>query len=166
MFPFGKQNIMKSLIVCFSFHHNNTLKVAEAMAKVLNAEIKTPQQTSPEELQQFDLVGFGSGIFDEKHHESLLELADKLPQVIDKKAFIFSTSFVSVDSHVFGSVSGKFHTALREKLQSKGYTVVGEFNCKGFNTNRIYGRFGGMNKGRPNAEDLKYAEEFASKLKE
>ena len=157
---------MKSLIICYSYHHNNTQKVAEAMGKVLGADIKTPQQTNPEELQQFDLVGFGSGIFDEKHHESLLELANKLPQVTDKKAFIFSTSFVSVDSHVFGSVSGKFHIALREKLQSKGYTIVGEFNCKGFNTNRIYGRFGGMNKGRPNAEDLKRAEEFALKLKE
>jgi len=156
---------MKSLIVCYSYHHNNTRKVAEAMAKVLDAPVKTPQQTSPEELQQFDLVGFGSGIYAEKHHESLLKLVDKLPEVDDKKAFIFSTSFVGVDSHVFGRVTGKFHTALREQLQSKGYTVVGEFNCKGFNTNRIYGRFGGMNKGRPNAEDLKRAEEFVEKLK-
>jgi flavodoxin len=156
---------MKSLIVCYSFHHNNTLKVAEAMAKVLDAQVKTPQQTNPEELQQFDLVGFGSGIFGEKHHESILELADKLPQVTDKKAFIFSTSFVGVDSLVFGRITSKFHTALREKLQSKGYTVVDEFNCRGFNTNGIYGRFGGMNKGRPNVEDLKNAKEFAGKLK-
>ena len=157
---------MNSLIVCYSFHHNNTQKVAEAMSKVLDAEIKTPQQTNPEELQHFDLVGFGSGIFDERHHESLLKLADKLSQVADKKAFIFSTSFIGVNSHVFGKVSSKFHTALREKLQSKGYSVIDEFNCKGFNTNRIYGRFGGINKGRPNREDLKHAEEFATKLKE
>ena len=155
---------MKSLIVCYSFHHNNTQKVAQSMAKILDAPVKTPQQTNPVELQLFDLVGFGSGIFGEKHHEILLEFADKLPQVTNKKAFIFSTSFVGVDSLFFGKVTGKFHTALREKLQSKGYTVVGEFNCKGFNTNRIYGRFGGMNKGRPNAEDLKHAEEFALKI--
>ena len=157
---------MKSLIVCYSIHHNNTQKVAEAMAKVLDAQVKTPQQTNPEELLQFDLVGFGSGIFGEKHHQSLLEFADKLPQVANKKAFIFSTSFVGIDSLIFGKVTGKFHTALKEKLQSKGYTVVDEFNCKGFNTNRIYGRFGGMNKGRPNAEDLRHAEEFALKLKQ
>jgi flavodoxin len=156
---------MKSLIVCYSYHHNNTQKVAEFMAKALDAQIKTPQQTNLEELQQFDLVGFGSGIYAEKHHKSLLELADKLPQVTNKKVFIFSTSFVDVDSHLFERVSGKFHVALREKLQSKGYTVVGEFNCKGFNTNRVYGRFGGVNKGRPNSEDLKHAEEFVSKLK-
>src|SRR5208337_3713589 len=141
---------MKSMIVCCSYHHNNTQKVAHAMAKVLDAQIKTPQQTNLEELQQFDLVGFGSGIYAEKHHQSLLELADKLPQVTDKKAFIFSTSFVGVDSQFFGKRARKFHTALREKLQSKGYTVADEFNCKGFNTNSVYSRFGGMNKGRPN----------------
>ena len=157
---------MKSLIVCYSFHHNNTQKVAEAMARVLDMQVKAPQQTNPEELQEFDLVGFGSGIYAEKHHESLLELVDKLPQVTDKKAFIFSTSFIGVDSMFFGRITSKFHAALREKLQSKGYTIVGEFNCKGFNTNRIYGRLGGMNKGRPNAEDLKHAQEFALKLKQ
>ena len=42
---------MKSLIVCYSHHHNNTQKIAEVIAKVLDAQIKTPQQTNPEELQ-------------------------------------------------------------------------------------------------------------------
>ncbi len=51
---------MKSLLVLFSYHHNNTEKIAKVMAKVLDAQIKTPQQTNPEELRQFDLVGFGS----------------------------------------------------------------------------------------------------------
>lgn len=53
---------MKSLIVCLSYHHNNTQKIAEAMAKILDAQVKTPQQTNPEDLQHYDLVGFGSGI--------------------------------------------------------------------------------------------------------
>ncbi len=35
---------MKTLIVVFSYHHSNTQKVAEAIGKVLDAEIKTPQQ--------------------------------------------------------------------------------------------------------------------------
>ena len=53
---------MKCLLIVYSYHHNNTQKIAETMAKVLEAEIKTPQQTNPEELQSYDLVGFGSGI--------------------------------------------------------------------------------------------------------
>jgi len=55
---------------------------------------------------------------------------------------------------------------LREKLQSKGYMIVDEFSCKGFNTNSFLKLFGGMNKGRPNALDLKHAEEFAQNLKQ
>ena len=157
---------MKSLIVLVSYHHNNTRKVAEVMAKVLGASIKTPQQINQEELGQYDLVGFGSGIYSYQHHVSILDLADKLPQADGKRAFIFSTTGAPV---VFGkSVLGKAleqHTPLREKLQAKGYTIVDEFICGGFNTNKFLKYFGGINKGRPNAEDLKHAEEFAQNLK-
>ncbi len=59
----------------------------------------------------------------------------------------------------------KDHLALREKLQSKGYLIVDEFQCKGFNTNLFLKYFGGINKNRPNEEDLKHAETFAEKLK-
>ena len=151
---------MKSLLVLFSYHHNNTEKIANVFAKVLDAQIKTPQQINPEELQEYSLIGFGSGIYGGKHHKVLLDLADKLPQVTNKKAFIFSTSGVTKKNQP------EIHSPLGEKLQSKGYMIVDEFNCAGFNTNSFLKLFGGMNKGRPNAEDLKHAEEFAQNLKQ
>ena len=153
---------LKSLLVLFSFHHNNTEKIARVFAKVLDAPIKTPQQINPEKLQDYDLIGFGSGIYDFKHHKLLLDLADKLPKVTERKAFIFSTSGAPVDSRVFRNTR-EFHTPLREKLKSKGYMIVDEFNCPGFNTNSFIKNIGGLNKGRPNAEDLKHAEEFATR---
>jgi flavodoxin len=152
---------MKSLLVLFSYHHKNTEKIANVFAKVLDAQTKTPQQINPEELQEYNLIGFGSGIYGEKLHKSLLDLADKLPQVTNKKAFIFSTSALTGKSK-----ATEDHSTLREKLQSKGYIIVDEFQCKGFNTNSFIKLFGGMNKGRPNAEDLKNAEEFAKNLKQ
>ena len=152
---------MKSLLVLFSYHHNNTEKIANVFAKVLDAQIKTPQQINPEELQEYSLIGFGSGIYGAKHHKDLLDLADKLPQVTNRKAFIFSTSAMTGEAKV-----AKDHSLLREKLQSKGYMIVDEFACKGFNTNKFLKYFGGMNKGRPNAEDLKHAEEFAQNLEQ
>ena len=152
---------MKSLLVLFSYHHKNTEKVANVFAKVLDAQIKTPQKIHPEELQEYNLIGFGSGIYDEKHHKLLLEFADKIPQVTNRKAFIFSTSALQGKAKV-----AKDHSLLREKLQSKGYMIVDEFSCKGFNTNSFLKYFGGMNKGRPNAKDLKHAEEFAQNLKD
>lgn len=152
---------MKSLLVLYSYHHNNTEKIAKIFAKVLDAKIRTPQQTSPEELQGYDLVGFGSGIDSGKHYQVLLDFADRLPQVKNKKAFIFSTAGVTGKEKVAGD-----HSALRERLQSKGYVIVDEFGCSGFNTNSFLKFFGGMNKGRPNAEDLRHAEEFIHHLKQ
>ncbi len=160
---FDKANVVspvKSLLIVYSYHHRNTLKVAEAMAKVLEAEIKTPQQANPEETQKCDLVGFGAGIDSGKHYKVLLDFADKLVHVDNKNAFIFSTAGVTGEKKL-----SKDHSALREKLEAKGYSIVDEFQCKGFNTNLFLKYFGGMNKGRPNEEDLKHAEAFAEKLK-
>jgi flavodoxin len=154
---------VKSLLVVCSYHHKNTEKIAHVFAKVLDAEIKTPRQVAPEELQGYDLIGFGSGIYSGKHHEGLLLLADRLPQITDRKAFIFSTGGIPAIGWNEAYVS-KNHSALREKLQSRGYVIVDEFSCPGFNTNSFLEWFGGINKGRPNAEDFKHAEEFARNL--
>ena len=152
---------MKSLLVVFSYHHMNTEKIAEVFAKVLDAQIKTPQQTDPEELEEYGLIGFGAGIDSGKHYKPVLEFADKLPQVNNKKAFIFSTAALTGEKK-----AAEDHSALREKLLAKGYVIVDEFQCKGFNTNSYMRFFGGMNKGRPNDEDLERAEIFALNLKQ
>ena len=78
-----------------------------------------------------------------------------------KGVFIFSTAGVSGKKKVV-----KDHKSLREILLSKGYIVVGEFGCKGYNTNSVLKYIGGMNNGRPNNEDLKNAEDFACELKQ
>lgn len=152
---------MKSLLVVCSYHHHNTEKIARAMARVLGARITTPRQVTPEELRECDLAGFGSGIYSGKHHQELLDLAGRLPRVTGRKAFIFSTSAMTGKEKV-----DRDHSLLREKLQSAGYVVVGEFSCKGFNTNSFLKLVGGMNKGRPNAGDLAHAEAFAMNLRE
>ena len=90
--------------------------------------------------------------------QRLVKLVEKLPQQINKKAFIFSTSANTKNAP-------KHHSILRDTLQSKGYSIAGEFNCAGFNTWGPLKLVGGTKKGRPNADDLKLAEEFASKLK-
>ncbi|MFW9829387.1 MAG: flavodoxin family protein [Candidatus Thorarchaeota archaeon] len=150
----------KCILVLYSYHHKNTEKVAEVVAQVLDAKIKNPQEIQPEDLQEYDLIGFGSGIYGAKHHNLLLDLADTLPQNPKGKAFIFSTGALTGKKKL-----AKDHSLLREKLESKGYIIVDEFQCKGFNTNSFMKYFGGMNKKRPNEEDLKYAQDFAYNLK-
>ena len=152
---------MDPLLVLYSYHHNNTEKIAKVFAKVLDANIIMPQQINPKDLQEHTLLGFGSGIYGAKHHKSLLDFADRLSKVINQNSFIFSTSALTGETKM-----AKDHSSLREKLQSKGYIIVDEFQCKGFNTNSFMKFFGGMNKGRPNAEDFEHAEEFARSLKQ
>ena len=160
----GDKLPVKSLVIVFSYHHNNTEKIANACANVLGAEVKTPQQVKPEEIAEYDLVGFGSGIYSATFDPSVLDLADRLPNTAGKKAFLFSTygapAFIANREFI-----EKNHQQIREKLQEKGYTLIGEFGCAGWNTNSFLKYFGGLNKGRPNAEDLRNAEEFARSVK-
>lgn len=150
---------MKTLIICFSYHHKNTEKIASIFAKNLDAEIKTPAQVDPNSLSNYDLVGFGSGIAFGKHYQELLDLAGKLPKATNTKAFIFSTSGQT------GKTS-KFHKKLREALESKGFMIVEEFNCAGFDTYGALKLFGGIQKGHPDDDDLKQAEAFALILRQ
>jgi hypothetical protein len=108
-------------------------------------------------------VGFGAGIDSGKHYRPILNLADTLPPVDGKKAFIFSTcgapAFIVTEGFIRSN-----HKALREKLEAKGYSIIGEFGCPGFNTNVFLKYFGGLNRKRPNARDFERAEAFARSL--
>jgi flavodoxin len=108
----------------------------------------------------YELIGLGSGIDSGRHYKELLAFVDRLQKCTNKRAFIFSTSAVFNESKM-----KQDHSILRKQLQSKGYDVLGEFSCKGFNTNSFLKYFGGMNRGRPNDNDLRQAAEFAHLLK-
>lgn len=146
---------MKTLIIYESVHHRNTQKIAKAIAKVLNATLLKPNEVDINNLKEYDLIGFGSGIYAWRHHRSLLKLANKLP-TLNKKAFIFSTA---------GSLSPSNHNSLRKKLTKKYFKIIKEFSCKGFDTVGPLKLFGGINKGRPNEQDLENARAFAKTLK-
>ena len=147
---------MKSIIVIYSYHHNNTKKVAEAIGSVIGSEIKSVFEVEEQDILESNLIGFGSGIDSGKHYKELLEFAEKLSSVKDKNCYIFSTSAMQGKVKV-----EKDHLELRTILKAKGYSVIGEFSCKGFNTNNVLKFIGGMNKTRPNEEDIRNATDFA-----
>jgi flavodoxin len=148
---------MAAIIICESVHHKNTEKVALAMAEVLGARVVKPGAIPPKEVVKHSLIGFGSGIYMAKHHKALLALVDRLPAV-HRKAFIFSTCGLPL-------MNGVWHRALRKKLDKKGFEIVGEFSCPGFDTVGPFAAVGGVNKRHPNEEDLAKAREFARGLK-
>ena len=152
---------MKPLLIYVSVHHGNTEKVARNMANVLDADLVQVKQADATELERHDLIGFGSGVYFGKHHESLLDFVDGLPAVRNKKAFIFSTSGLRKIPFVHN-----FDKSLKEKLRWKGFDIIGEFSCRGYDTSRAAMIVGGINRGRPNARDLQQAEDFARRLKD
>ncbi len=153
---------LKCLIVVYSYHLNNTAKIAQVMSEVLSAKIKTPDQ-----ITQYDLIGFGAGIAAGRHYKPMLDFVDRLDETLEsshassKKCFIFSTSAIVNAKKIY-----KDHAALRDKLIVKHFDVLDEFGCRGFNTNKFLKYFGGMGKGCPNLEDLNNAREFARKVLE
>jgi flavodoxin len=147
---------MKALIIYTSVHHQNTEKVAKVMAEELGADLVPTEKAQPETLAAYDLVGFGSGIYFMKHHKTLLQFVDLLPLMKEKRAFVFSTS---------GDGRRQNHASLLEKLVNRGFLIVDEFTCKGWDTVGPLKIFGGINKGRPDENDLAAARAFAQGLK-
>jgi flavodoxin len=148
---------MKTLIICESVHHGNTKKIADAMAAELNAEVKKPGEVDVGKIGEYDLVGFGSGVYMGKMHKNLLKLADSLPQT-GTKSFVFSTAGSNNENL-------KYHKVLKDKLAAKGFRVTDEFTCRGFDTFGPLVLIGGLNKWKPDEKDLESARQFAARLK-
>lgn len=148
---------MKTLIIYKSVHHGNTEKIAKVIANALEAELMDLKDVGTDIVEEYDLIGFGSGIYYSKPHKKLMEFVNELNNVENKKSFVFSTS---------GRKKAEFNDLLKSELSKKGFEVIGEFNCKGFDTVGPLRFIGGINKGRPNEEDFKNAEKFAVDLKE
>lgn len=146
---------MKTLIIYMSIHHGNTKKIAEKIGEVLGAELKKPNEVKPDELGNYDLVGFGSGIYFGKFHALILKFIDSLPDMAGKGAFVFSTHGSSMEGYNKGFI---------KILTQKKFKVLGDYDCQGFDTFGPFKLIGGLAKGHPNENDLKRAGEFAEKL--
>jgi len=142
---------MKILIVVESKHLGNTRKVAVAMSEVAPITITDIKGASRYDFFDYDIVGFGSGIYMGKHDQRLLKFVDSL---CDKEAytFVFSTSG--------GPDFEQNNNPLVDILKRKNKKVLGVFSCLGLDKFFILRLMGGMNKGHPNDEDLKHAQEF------
>lgn len=150
---------MKTLVVYNSIYYGNTEKIAQVIAKDLEANLIKPQQVEPNNLDKFDIIGFGSGIYYNMHDRHLLDIIKKIPTANKKKAFIFSTNRNGTNDD---------HKILRELLKAKGFTIIGEFCCKGFEEWKAVKFFGrkGINEGKPDKDDLQRASNFALDLKQ
>ncbi len=150
---------MKSLIVCVSKSHGNTRRVADRMAEVLGAEVVEPESFDPEKLAEYDLVGFGSGIYYMAFDARIRRLIRRVPRVDGVRAFTFFTSGAREIPLL------DYTTPIRKSLTAKGFEILGSFSCRGFDTVGPFGFIGGINRGRPDDRDLDRAAAFAERLR-
>ena len=146
---------MKTLITYHSEHHGNTEKIARAISTTLDAELLKSQNIKGIKIEDYELIGFGSGIYYGKFHQELYRFVRNSPEQNGTKSFIFSTT----GSKSYSEIAHKSFTA---SLVEKGFNVIGEFSCLGFDTALSTE---GINKGRPNTDDLQKAVRFAKSLK-
>ena len=137
------------------------------MAEVFDAEIKKPSEVVIEEIKEYHLIGFGSGIYWGKHHPSIFKIIDQLTISNGSKVFLFSTSGMDNSGNFLHNIRHRvshFHEHLKRELKNKDIEIIGEFSCKGFDTAGPLKQIGGISKGRPNQEDLENAKNFARKI--
>jgi flavodoxin len=143
---------MKSIVVYYS-ESGNTEKVAKAIASAIAGDIKRVEETKSEELADYDLIFIGTPVHGSRPARKIEDFLDELPELSGKKAAAFCTM------HLFGDETT--FQIIKEKLEKKGIIFIDSFSCLGWS--RLVGNFGPriFNRGRPNKEDLRKANEFA-----
>ncbi|MCI6640350.1 MAG: flavodoxin family protein [Pygmaiobacter massiliensis] len=145
---------MKIAICYYSRHHGNTLKVLQAMAINSQADLIDVTARQTVRLEQYDCIGFASGIYGFEFHKAVAQFAQQyLP--FGKAVFFVYT---------YGGAKGNGPKAIQEIAQKKNCVVLGEFSCKGHDTFGPFKLVGGIAKGHPNRDDLQNARNFFSQL--
>jgi flavodoxin len=145
---------MKNLILYASKHNGNTKKIAEKMALWMNGDIYPIKELPEVELDKYDTICLGSGIYHGKHDTNIFNLVEKT-DLKDKKVIVFSTS---------GTGNKKNNMALNKMLLLKNAKILGDFSCKGLDTYGVFKWIGGISKGRPNSKDLDRLFDFCEQI--
>ena len=149
----------KTLIVYKSVHHGNTARIAREIAGVLGADCAEPAECPYERLAGCELLGIGSGVYYGQVHDEIREWVRDLPEdhAHHVQIFIVTTSGLPMFWKLW-------HWPLKAQLTKKGYAVIGEFACRGFDTWGPLWLTGGLNRRHPDERDLQRARTFARQL--
>lgn len=154
---------MKALIIYYSQYKNNTKEIAQLFARKMDCElvnVKDIKDINNINIEKYDLIGFGSGVYKESTSPKIMNMVDNL-NLRNKNVFVFSTS---------GAGMNFYNNSLIKKLKEKGAVVKGSFACKGqfiakeFTDNKIFDLVGRLSKGHPNDKDFKKAEKFIKEI--
>ena len=144
--------MMRKVIVYSSVHHGNTAKLVKSIAEECQVDLIDAVKQPDADLSSYDTIGFASGIYFSKFHQSILGFAEKNLQA-DKGVFLICN---------YGG--SEHYKSLEKILGKKHYKEIGKFGCKGYDTCGPFKLVGGIAKGHPDEEDIKNAVEFVKVL--
>ena len=143
---------MRKAIVYASVHHGNTEKLVKNIAEECQVDLIDAVKQPDVDLSSYDMIGFASGIYFSKFHQTILKFAsENLSE--NKKVFMICT--------YGGNVAYK---SLEVILKEKKTDIIGKFGCKGYDTFGLFKLVDGIAKGHPDEKDLKAAVSFVARL--
>lgn len=147
---------MKTAIIYYSKHHENTKKLLDAIKEAFPEEITLIDvtQTASADLTDYEKIGFASGIYFSKFDKRVISFAEAcLP---DKKDVFF----------LYTSGAGKTNGAdsIKKAIAGKHPHLLGEYSCLGYDTYGPFKLIGGIAKDHPNSDEIQNAVEFYRNL--
>ena len=147
---------MKTAVCYYSRHHGNTRKVLEAMGEEGDLDLIDVTARQAVRLEEYDCIGFASGVYFGKFQESVLAFARQYLPAGKPVFFVYT----------YGGTKGSGAKDLEDIAREKSSPVLGEFSCRGYDTFGPFKLVGGIAKGRPNARDLEKARKFYRELQQ
>ena len=145
---------MKTAIVYCSKHNGNTKKVINAIAEKYEIDLMNALKTPFVDLSTYDLIGFASGIYFEKIHSSVINIAKKyLPK--NKKIFVLYSC---------GSLNESYAKPMIEMAKDKECEVLGVYSCIGYYNLLPFKLGRGKKIGHPTQEEIDHAVTFYENL--
>lgn len=147
---------MKTAMIYYSKHHENTKKLLDAIKEASSDEITliNVSETANADLSGYDLIGFASGIYFSKFDKRVLEFARKNTPAHKNVIFLYTC----------GAEKPGYTASIREALADKQVTVLGEYGCLGYDTYGPLKLIGGLAKNHPDQTDLDKAVSFYNGL--
>ena len=141
---------MKTAIVYASTHHGNTKKLVDAIAEKNEVTLIDAVKQKSADLNEFDRIGFASGIAYGKYYQPLLAFMEgSLPE--NKRVFFI---------HTAGDPRENQNAAAKAIADARHCDCLGTYFCKGFDTYGPFKIIGGIAKGHPTEDEIRAAVRF------
>ncbi len=142
----------KAVVIYVSVHHQNTLKLVQAVAARIQADTVNLLKDASPDLAGYDCVFLASGIYFNTFHRSLIDFIGRMT-FDGKRVWLLYTC---------GLRYRDYARPVARLLARQGAAYAGSFGCRGFDTYGVLKKIGGIAKRHPNQADLDSAAAFAA----